>query len=315
MDQTCINLKMFILYAVLAIAFHIVLSIMRTLIAERHKRIIEKKSIMPSATDHKYVKNPTLDQYNQIMFPGIAGKKLTKLRKEALANAIARCDNEHELVWRKATFFWALFAVVFASYGVALKSLESHTYDSITSSTFLVCIASLGIYTATAWVYVLKSARFWYKCYERHIQYLEDEHQGKLYKTFSHLYPFGWLDKIMGFNPISSSKVEQQLGILITGFWALVLVKSFSIFHFFIIQYSMENGIAQLLHVYFIDVSIVIAMIAILISRLRNTIKRSFSNSAYIDTERHDLPELRNNDIIMYARHLWGDSPQDAPEG
>jgi hypothetical protein len=110
---------------------------------------------------------------------GLDGSGATgKPRLEAaLTRAYALRNFEIEHYWKRATYFWAFQVAIFAAFGLLWKATE------ITTSPITVALAGLGILTALANAFSARGSRVWQDNWENHIDMLEDEIEGRLYKT------------------------------------------------------------------------------------------------------------------------------------
>jgi len=151
-------------------------------------------------------------------------------RKEALKVAMEIRKFEIYLYWKRATYFWAFIAVTFAGYFALLGStIGSQNID------ILFLLNCLGLAFSVAWFFVNKGSKFWQENWEKHIDMLEDEITGPLYKTtvnnsynwYSHKSPYSY----------SVSKVNQLLSLFTVVIWILLgsrtICTYFGIFEFF----------------------------------------------------------------------------------
>jgi len=147
------------------------------------------------------------------------GAKTTALdhEQEARLAALKRSHEirqfEIELYWKRATYFWVLQAAVFTALGLMWK-------DGGSSSTAIprivpVALAALGLLTASAGWFSAQGSKFWQENWERHIDMLEDEFEGKLHKT-------AWVGR-MGVR-WSVSNINDRLIRFFVAFWLLVFV-------------------------------------------------------------------------------------------
>lgn len=85
---------------------------------------------------------------------------------------------EIELYWKRATYFWALIAVAFAGYFSILAS------QHISNKFFLSLIVScIGLVFTFAWFLSSRGSKYWQENWENHLDLLEDNITGPLYKT------------------------------------------------------------------------------------------------------------------------------------
>jgi hypothetical protein len=108
---------------------------------------------------------------------GLLGPGKGIARETALSRAHQIRQFEIELYWKRANYFWLLQAAVFAAVGLTWRA------DSSLPPFLPVALSSLGILTALGgWLATLGS-RFWQRNWEHHIDMLEGEFEGQLYKT------------------------------------------------------------------------------------------------------------------------------------
>jgi len=115
---------------------------------------------------------------------------------------------EIELYWKRATYFWLLQAAVFTALGLIWKDGGKGIPHIIP-----VALASLGLLTSAAGWLSAQGSKFWQENWERHIDMLEDEFEGKLHKT-------AWVGR-MGVR-WSVSNINDRLILFFVAFWLLV---------------------------------------------------------------------------------------------
>ncbi|TSK06589.1 MAG: hypothetical protein FPO08_07970 [Geobacter sp.] len=162
-------------------------------------------------------------EYLTNMFGHIwSSKKQQEAMSRALTTALDIRKFEIDLYWKRAQYFWVFIAASFAGYFWTMQ--QSETTEQIDNMTFV--INCLGITTTWAWHLVLRGSKYWQENWEAHVDYLEDEFQGKLYKFvksgkdytengeifFTQAYPF------------SVSKINILLSIYAFILWLLLLV-------------------------------------------------------------------------------------------
>ncbi len=124
---------------------------------------------------------------------------------------------EIDLYWRRSAYFWGFQVAIFAAIGFIFQS------HKIGGPNFLsLALSGLGILTAAANRFSTLGSKFWQKNWEKHIDMLEDEFEGRLHKTV-------WLES--GGVYYSISRVNEQLT---TGFiWFRMFVFALSSFTVF----------------------------------------------------------------------------------
>lgn len=149
----------------------------------------------------------------RIRYFATLGLNAEKPRLEAaLDRAYQLRSFEIEHYWKRGTYFWGFQVAIFAAFGLLWKdgATESSHWHPVT-----VGLAALGFITALANRLSALGSRFWQRNWEKHIDMLEDEITGRLYKTV-------WLDNgAIGF---SVSRINEGLSCAFIGFWALVFI-------------------------------------------------------------------------------------------
>jgi hypothetical protein len=148
-----------------------------------------------------------------------------KNKEKALDYALDIRKFEIDLYWKRATYFWTFIGVAFAGY-FALLAAKGIPQEAI----FLV--TCLGFIFTFSWYLVNRGSKFWQNNWERHVDMLEDEIIGPLYKTAINMkypklhYPF---DEY----PFSVSKINQIISFFLCLVWIFLGSSSIStIFHF-----------------------------------------------------------------------------------
>jgi hypothetical protein len=131
-------------------------------------------------------------------------------RKRALNRAHTLRTFEIEHYWKRATYFWTFQVAIFAAFGLLWKGDGTFPkgWEPI-----VLALAALGILTAVANALSANGSRFWQENWEKHIDMLEDEIEGRLYKTV-------WLKN--GQRSYSVSRVNQNLSYCFVVFWIVV---------------------------------------------------------------------------------------------
>ena len=83
---------------------------------------------------------------------------------------------EIELYWKRAAYFWGLIALTFIGY---FSIYDDHKDGSI----LLFLLGCIGVILSLAWHLVNLGSKYWQENWEAHVDRLEDEHNGPLYKT------------------------------------------------------------------------------------------------------------------------------------
>ncbi|MDR1586072.1 MAG: hypothetical protein LBS57_01305 [Treponema sp.] len=107
-------------------------------------------------------------------------KEAREKQEKALERAWKTRDFEIDKFWSRSAFFWGFIAVVSGAFA-AVKNGAIKIHSSIPYPDFYLIL--LGIIVSVAWLLVVKGSKFWQKNWETHIDRLEDDITGPLYKT------------------------------------------------------------------------------------------------------------------------------------
>lgn len=143
-------------------------------------------------------------------------------RKHALEQALDIRKFEIGLYWTRATYFWTFIGASLVAYGAARTLSEPQKSDF---SVFLSCI---GFLFSFAWYCVNRGSKHWQENWENHVDLLENEVTGPLYKIVtSRADPDRLSDRLKshftGPYPFSVSKINQIISVYISGLWFFLL--------------------------------------------------------------------------------------------
>jgi len=130
---------------------------------------------------------------------------------------------EIDLYWKRAGYFWALIAVAFAGYFAILSS------QHITSKFFLsFIVGAIGFVFTFAWHLVNRGSKYWQENWENHLDLLEDEITGPLYKTLLERPSLDSLSEKLVTGPLSASvsKINQWVSVFVLFVWILLVCYS-----------------------------------------------------------------------------------------
>lgn len=138
--------------------------------------------------------------------------------KNALQQALDIRKYEIDHYWKRATYFWTFIAATLAGF-IAIQTSSS---PSKTDLSVLLC--SLGIVFSFGWLCVNRGSKYWQENWEKHVDMLEDNVTGPLYKVvLSRSKPRGIKEfsvhLLSGPSPISVSKINQIISLFITIIW------------------------------------------------------------------------------------------------
>ena len=126
------------------------------------------------------------------------------------------------LYWQRTAYFWALIAAAFAGYFAILGA--THLEDQKYLAFIISCV---GLVFSFAWYLVNCGSKFWQENWENHVDILEDDVVGPLYKTILHRPPDrAWHEYISGPLPISVSKINLIVSLFTIFVWLGLLYHS-----------------------------------------------------------------------------------------
>ncbi|MGY2800123.1 hypothetical protein ACVWV0_004399 [Ewingella americana] len=149
--------------------------------------------------------------------------KESKLLKAAFEQVSDIRKFEIELYWKRAAYFWTLITVAFAGYFSILSS------EHMPNKFFLsFIVSSIGLVFTFAWFIANRGSKYWQENWENHLDLLEDNITGPLYKTLLERPQHeNIIDKfITGPLSISVSKVNQWISLFIVFTWVLLIMYS-----------------------------------------------------------------------------------------
>jgi hypothetical protein len=162
----------------------------------------------------------TETEYNKCFGFSVADKKSDRSSK-ALEHALDIRKFEIGLYWQRATYFWALITASFAGYFAILSSEHLNEKEYLA---FIV--ACIGLVFTWAWFLVNRGSKYWQENWENHVDMLEDETIGPLYKTvLSRSKNNNCLcDKLVtGPAPMSASKINQWVSLFTAIIWLMLI--------------------------------------------------------------------------------------------
>lgn len=143
-----------------------------------------------------------------------------KVRKDALKNILDIRKFEIDLYWKRATYFWTFIGATLGGYIVLINSSSNNT-SQLKISQFILII--LGVVFSLCWYFVNRGSKFWQLNWEKHMDVMEDDYIGPLYKTTisRSYYEKRWY-KVYGPFPFSVSKINILLSFFIFLLWAAI---------------------------------------------------------------------------------------------
>lgn len=158
---------------------------------------------------------------NEIQRAQYLAKFPDKTRQAALDEARENRKFEIELYWKRATYFWAFIAAAFAGYFVWIAKQP----NEVTISYIIGC---LGFIFSVAWYFVNRGSKYWQENWETHVDLLEDDLSGPIYKTVvqKRLYS---LCHFQDAYPFSVSKINQLLSLFLAFVWLVLVLRTAAI--------------------------------------------------------------------------------------
>jgi hypothetical protein len=161
---------------------------------------------------------PPQDEYNRIFHAD-------RDKLKAAFNQVSDIRKfEIELYWKRAGYFWALIVVAFGGYFAVLNSEHiSHRWF------FSFIIGSIGVVFTFAWYLVNRGSKYWQENWENHLDLLEDNVTGPLYKTLLQRPSYDSLAEkyVTGPASYSVSKINQWVSVFVLFVWVLLAILSF----------------------------------------------------------------------------------------
>lgn len=147
-----------------------------------------------------------------------------KTKREALKHALDIRKFEIELYWKRATYFWTFIGATLASYAL-IQKIDDNNEKLFLS--FLVSI--LGLVFSFAWYCVNRGSKYWQENWENHVDLLENEIIGPLYKTVIDRPPRSdntLKSLLVAPANFSVSKINQLVSIFVIFVWILLIFRA-----------------------------------------------------------------------------------------
>lgn len=134
-----------------------------------------------------------------------------KKKKDALKRAWLNRDFEIELYWKRATYFWTLIAAAFIGYITLVSTAETMDSSYYHIEYLIICI---GFVFSISWLLVNLGSKRWQENWESHIDMLEDDITGPIYKIITRP------------NSYSVTKINFIVSVFISGIWFILGIRS-----------------------------------------------------------------------------------------
>ena len=94
---------------------------------------------------------------------------------------------EIELYWKRATYFWTFLTLILGAYFTVFLLKQDQPKPDLALDEprrdALLMLSCLGFVFALCWYFVNRASKYWQENWEKHVDLLEDDCQGPLYKT------------------------------------------------------------------------------------------------------------------------------------
>ena len=133
--------------------------------------------------------------------------------ERAFEKAWAVRNFEIEMYWKRAMYFWAFITSAFVAYFGLMSGAAARNATSARSHPEIFLVVCLGFVLSFAWLLTNRGSKQWQRHWELHLELLEDEVTGPLYKT---VHPE---------KTYSVSKINELVSAIVAFAWVLLGVK------------------------------------------------------------------------------------------
>ncbi|EGG92817.1 hypothetical protein IMCC1989_2588 [gamma proteobacterium IMCC1989] len=140
------------------------------------------------------------------------------IRENAHRQALDIRKFEIDLYWKRTAYFWTLIAATFAGYIATM----SNSKDPMAS----LLVSSVGLCFSVGWYFVNRGSKYWQGNWERHVDLLENEFVGPLYKITPSREEYKFM-KLNSAYPFSVSRINQILSLFVALIWVALYGASF----------------------------------------------------------------------------------------
>jgi len=174
---------------------------------EKEKMTFNKKD----KKENKFRKLTDIKTEYEQLFDFKNGKKYD-IRENALKKAWKVRNFEIDKFWQRSAFFWGFIALIFTGYFTIVTGKHNKEAISMYLDFYLIL---LGLIFSVAWFLVIRGSKQWQENWEKHIDYLEDEITGPLYKTIYY----------KGETFYSVSRIISILAVVVIVTWVFLLLR------------------------------------------------------------------------------------------
>jgi hypothetical protein len=104
------------------------------------------------------------------------------IRHESVKTILDIRKFEIELYWKRATYFWTFIGAMFAGY-IAISNIQNSTISTASNKQSQTIVIFLGAIFSLCWYLANRGGKFWQVNWEKHLNLMEDNIIGPLYKT------------------------------------------------------------------------------------------------------------------------------------
>ncbi|MEE2692972.1 MAG: hypothetical protein VX640_15690 [Pseudomonadota bacterium] len=117
-----------------------------------------------------------LEYNSRLIFSDSDSPRAKEKAKRAFEAAYDLRKFEIEMYWKRANYFWTFIAAVFTGYAFMVRKDSGATFEPFA----LICVGTVLSY---AWWTTNRGSKAWQRHWEKHLDMLEDQFMGPLYKT------------------------------------------------------------------------------------------------------------------------------------
>ena len=148
------------------------------------------------------------------------GPRSESIATKALETALDVRKFEIELYWKRTTYFWAFIAATIVAYCEIAKSADLGRSGHLLQELF----ACAGLVFSFALLKMNQGSKFWQANWEAHVDFLENEIQGPLYKVIAESRKES--KRFLGARAYSVSRVNQYISFFVVCVWIVLLAVS-----------------------------------------------------------------------------------------
>jgi hypothetical protein len=155
---------------------------------------------------------------------------------------------EIDKFWQRSAYFWGFIAFIFGGYVYSITGESSSIARTMYFDLYMILLG--GIFSV-AWLLVIRGSIQWQNNWEAHIDKLEDEITGPLYKTV--YYKGRWY--------YSVSRISEVLAVVVIVVWGILLIRYF--FHNCIMLRNIFACFPQFEKILFVILPIIAAIVCV----------------------------------------------------